>query len=93
MVWANLFFQAAIVAGVSYLAWFWLVRHYAATRLATFTLLTPVAGLAFGVLLLGEPMTTRLLIGLSAVAAGIALVNRQPAAAKSSTPPTSGGSS
>ena len=34
-----------IVTFASYLLWFWLVRHYPATRLASFTLLTPVFGL------------------------------------------------
>ena len=46
-----------IVSFASYLVWFWLVRHYPATRLASFTLLTPVFGLLLGALLLAEPMT------------------------------------
>jgi drug/metabolite transporter (DMT)-like permease len=57
--------------------WFWLVRHYPATRIAAFTLLTPVAGLAAGVLLLGEPLTARLVVALLAVVAGLVLVNRR----------------
>jgi drug/metabolite transporter (DMT)-like permease len=69
-------FQTVIVTFASYLAWFWLVRHYPATRLAAFTLLTPVAGLAAGVLLLGEPLTLRLMTALAAVVLGLALVNR-----------------
>lgn len=72
-----LLFQTVVVAFASYLAWFWLVRHYPATRLASFTLLTPVAGLLFGVLLLSEPLTAPLLTGLLAVVAGIVLVNRR----------------
>jgi uncharacterized protein GlcG (DUF336 family) len=60
----SLVFQTVVVAFASYLAWFWLVRHYPATRLASFTLLTPVAGLLFGVLLLSEPLTVPLLTGL-----------------------------
>jgi drug/metabolite transporter (DMT)-like permease len=66
-----------IVSFASYLLWFWLVRHYPATRLSSFTLLTPLFGLLFGVLLLSEPATTRLLIALAAVALGIVLVNRR----------------
>jgi drug/metabolite transporter (DMT)-like permease len=73
----SLVFQTVVVAFASFLAWFWLVRHYPATRLASFTLLTPVAGLLFGVLLLSEPLTVPLLTGLSAVVAGIVLVNRR----------------
>ena len=69
-------FQAVVVTFGSYLVWFWLIRHYPATRLSAFTLLTPVFGLFAGVLLLGEPATARLLVALAAVVAGIALVNR-----------------
>jgi drug/metabolite transporter (DMT)-like permease len=69
-------FQTVIVTFASYLVWFWLVRHYPATRVSAFTLLTPIFGLLAGVLLLGEPVTARLLVALLAVVAGIALVNR-----------------
>jgi drug/metabolite transporter (DMT)-like permease len=69
-------FQVVIVTFASYLVWFWLIRHYPATRLSAFTLLTPVFGLLFGALLLGEPVTARLLVALAAVAGGIVLVNR-----------------
>lgn len=75
--WWSLGFQAVIVTFVSYLVWFWLVRHYAATRLSAFTLLTPVFGLLAGVLLLGEPMTLRLGVALGAVTLGLAIVNRR----------------
>ena len=75
---ASLLFQTAIVTFASYLAWFWLVRHYAAARLAAFTLATPVFGLLAGVALLGEPLTVRLVVALAAVGIGLALVNRSP---------------
>jgi len=69
-------FQTVVVTFVSYLVWFWLMRHYPATRISVFTLLTPVFGLVAGVLLLGEPLTLRLAVALAAVCAGIGLVNR-----------------
>jgi drug/metabolite transporter (DMT)-like permease len=74
---AALLFQTVVITFASYLAWFWLVRHYAATRLAAFTLLTPITGLAFGVLLLGEPLTARLLFAVAAVGLGLWLINRR----------------
>jgi drug/metabolite transporter (DMT)-like permease len=84
VAWAMLF-QIAVVTFASYLAWFWLVRHYVATKVAAFTLLTPVFGLLAGVGLLGEALTPRLVVALLAVCAGIWLVNRatapKPAAA------------
>lgn len=72
----SLAFQIVVVTFASYLAWFWLVRHYVATKVASFTLLTPVFGLLAGVSLLGEPLTLRLVVALVAVCAGIWLVNR-----------------
>lgn len=77
LTWGSLAFQMVIVTFASYLVWFWLVRHYPATRIAAFTLLTPVSGLAAGVLLLGEPLTLRLVVALLAVLVGLALVNRR----------------
>ncbi|MFG6433481.1 DMT family transporter [Roseateles sp. LYH14W] len=69
-------FQAVIVSFVSYLVWFWLIRHYSATKLAVFTLSTPLFGLVAGALLLGEGISTRLVMALAALAVGIVLVNR-----------------
>jgi drug/metabolite transporter (DMT)-like permease len=76
MVWANLLFQAVIVAGVSYLAWFWLVREYPATRLSSFSFLTPVMGVLAGGLLLGEALTPAVFAALFLVGSGIWVANR-----------------
>jgi drug/metabolite transporter (DMT)-like permease len=70
-------FQTVVVTFVSYLMWFWLVRHYPATKISVFTLLAPVLGLVAGVVLLGEPLTLRIVAAVAAVAAGIVLVNRR----------------
>jgi drug/metabolite transporter (DMT)-like permease len=77
LAWAAMAFQVVVVVAFSYLVWFWLIRRYPATRLASFTLLTPVFGLLLGAWLLGEPVTPRLASALAAVAAGIVLVNRR----------------
>lgn len=76
LVWANLFFQAVIVAGASYLGWFWLIRHYPATRLSSFSFLTPVMGVLASVLLLDEPLTPTIFAALFLVGAGIWIANR-----------------
>ncbi len=73
----SMFFQSVVVAFASYLAWFWLVRHYPATLLSSFTFLTPLFGLLFGWALLDEPVTPQLLMALAGVAGGIWLVNRR----------------
>jgi drug/metabolite transporter (DMT)-like permease len=80
--WTSLALQTAIGAFASYLAWMWLLRHYPATQMSSFTFLTPVFALVFGVALLKEPLTLQLVLALAGVAAGIVLVNRKkPAAA------------
>jgi drug/metabolite transporter (DMT)-like permease len=71
-----LVFQIVVVCFASYLVWFWLIRHYPATQLSAFTLLTPVFGLLAGVALMGDPLTLRLIVALVAVSVGIALVHR-----------------
>ena len=71
----SLIYQGVIVAFVSYLVWFWLLTRYLAGRLAVFGFLTPLAGVAFGVLLLGERVTLLFGLGALLVGGGIALVN------------------
>lgn len=75
MVWASLAFQILVVASSSYLAWFWLVRHYPATRLSSFSFLTPVMGVLAGVVLLGEALTAGVVAALTLVGLGIWMAN------------------
>jgi drug/metabolite transporter (DMT)-like permease len=80
--WMSLALQTAIGAFASYLAWMWLLRHYPATQLSSFTFLTPLFALVFGIALLHEHLTMQLLVALAAVALGIVLVNRKKAVAR-----------
>ncbi|MDB5880618.1 MAG: putative transporter [Ramlibacter sp.] len=80
--WGSLAAQTAIGAFASYLTWMWLLRHYPATRVSSFTFLTPVCALVFGVALLHEPLSARLVLALCGVAVGIVLVNQKAAAAR-----------
>jgi drug/metabolite transporter (DMT)-like permease len=77
--WTSIALQTAIGAFASYLAWMWMLRHYPATQLSSFTFLAPLFALVFGVVLLNEKLTVQLLVALTAVAAGIVLVNRKKA--------------
>ncbi len=79
LVLGMLFYQVAVVAFASYLAWFWLISHYPAGRLSSFSFLTPLFGALAGGLLLGEPITAALVAALILVGFGIYLVNRAPA--------------
>jgi drug/metabolite transporter (DMT)-like permease len=72
--WASLFYQSVVVAFASYLAWFWLVSTYPATQISGFTFLTPLFGIAAGALLLHEPLSAALFVGLGAIAVGMWLL-------------------
>jgi drug/metabolite transporter (DMT)-like permease len=74
----SLIYQTVWVAFITYLAWFWLIRHYPPSRLASFTFLTPLFGVLAGGLLLNEAITGALLLALVLVGVGIYLVNRPP---------------
>ena len=75
----SLVYQTIWVAFITYLAWFWLIRHYPPSRLTSFTFLTPLFGVLAGGVLLKEPITGSLVIALVLVGFGIYLVNRPPA--------------
>jgi len=77
-----LVFQGAIVAFATFLAWFWLLTRYFAARLSAATFMTPLFGVAFGALLLGEPVSPAFLAAALAVAGGIVLVNLPVRAAR-----------
>ncbi|SEK07028.1 Permease of the drug/metabolite transporter (DMT) superfamily [Achromobacter sp. NFACC18-2] len=68
-------FQSVVVALSSYLAWFWLLRRYLASRLSILSFMTPLFGVSFGVLILDEPLDAGFVIGAAMVLAGITLVS------------------
>ena len=74
--WGSVAAQAFLGAFITYLTWMWLLRHYPATRVASFAFLTPIFGLLFAVTLLGERPSMQLLLALAGVVVGIGLVNR-----------------
>lgn len=68
-------YQSALVAFASFLAWFWLLTRYKAAQLSVFSFLTPLFGVAFGVAVLGEPVTGGFVVAAVMVGVGIALVS------------------
>jgi drug/metabolite transporter (DMT)-like permease len=75
LVVASLAYQGVIVAFASYLAWFWLLKRYLAARLSVLSFLTPLFGMASGVVFLSEPLSAHFALAAALIAAGIALVN------------------
>lgn len=68
-------FQTLIVSFASFLVWFWLLRHYLASRLGVFSLMTPVFGVVLGAWLLKERIEPSFFAGALLVLAGILLVS------------------
>jgi drug/metabolite transporter (DMT)-like permease len=76
LVLASLFYQSVIVAFFSYLVWFWLIGRHVVSRLAAFTSMAPIFGVILGGVLLNEPLTFLIWLGLACVAGGVYMVNR-----------------
>ncbi|UAK24112.1 DMT family transporter [Sphingomonas nostoxanthinifaciens] len=70
----SLAFQIVLVSLVSFLAWFSLLRIYLASRLGVLAFMTPLFGVSFGVLILGERLDPSFVIGALFVLGGILLV-------------------
>jgi drug/metabolite transporter (DMT)-like permease len=75
LAWGSLVFQSLIVSFASFLVWFWLLRHYLASRLGAFSFLTPLFGIVMGAWLLSEPIEPSFLGGAALVLSGIVLVS------------------
>lgn len=73
---AALLYQAVGVAFASYLVWYGLVARHPASRLAAFSVLAPLWGVAAGALLLGERVGPGFAAAVALVVAGLWLVNR-----------------
>ena len=76
VVLAALFYQAVVVAFASYLVWFWLIHRHTVSRLAAFTFMAPLFAVILGGLVLDEPLTILVWVGLVCVAGGLYVVNR-----------------
>ncbi|HBX56080.1 DMT family transporter [Pseudomonas sp. UBA2684] len=75
LLWSSLLFQVLLVSFISFLAWFWLLRHYLASRLGVLSFMTPLFGIVFGVWLLDEPLEANFVAGALLVLGGILLVS------------------
>ncbi len=71
----SMLFQTLVISIGSYLTWFWLLRHYLTTRLMLLSFLTPLFGVMFGAVLLGDSIEPHFATGALLVLAGILVVN------------------
>ena len=75
---AGMAFQIIAVASLGFLVWFWLMKIYPASSVASFSFLSPVFSVIFGWLLLSEEVAPSVWGALVLVASGIYLINRRP---------------
>ncbi len=68
-------FQIVFVSLISLLVWFGMLRIYLASRLGVLSFMTPLFGVGFGVVLLGERLEPAFIGGAVMVMAGILLVS------------------
>lgn len=66
--------SGAVASGLGYAVWYTALRGLTATRAASVQLSVPVIAALGGILLLGEPLSLRLVVASAAVLGGIALV-------------------
>ena len=72
---AALLYQGGVIAGYCFLAWTSILERYSASKLVVLFFATPLSGVLFSYLVLGDELTLNLLIGAVLVAGGIYLVN------------------
>ena len=65
----------ALSTGLAYLLFFELLERVGPTKTTTVTYLIPIVGMLAGALVLGEPLTSGMLVGLVLVLASVLLVN------------------
>jgi drug/metabolite transporter (DMT)-like permease len=70
-------YQGVVIAGFCFILWTTLLRRYMASRLGVFHFVTPVFGVLFSNLLLGEPISYGIIASMVLVGIGIAVVNSE----------------
>lgn len=73
---ASLTYQAIWVVGITFMLWYVLMKTYSASKLSSFTFITPLFGVAAGHFVLGEPVSAAFGVAVAFVIAGLFLVNK-----------------
>jgi O-acetylserine/cysteine efflux transporter len=72
--WGALFFTTVMSSLIAHTAWYFLVSRYPVTSLSPLTLLSPLFGIFFGVTLLHDQLTARMLVGGAVTLVGVLIV-------------------
>jgi O-acetylserine/cysteine efflux transporter len=72
--WGALIFTTVMSSLIAHTAWYYLVSRYPVTSLSPLTLLSPLFGIFFGVTLLHDQLTARMLVGGAVTLVGVLIV-------------------
>lgn len=72
--WGAVVYMAVFSSILGYGLWYYLVDKHPLNKIVPLTLLSPVLAVGFAVLLLGEPLTWRILVGGAVTLAGVAII-------------------
>jgi O-acetylserine/cysteine efflux transporter len=72
--WGALLFTTVMSSLIAHTAWYFLVSRYPVTSLSPLTLLSPLFGIFFGVTLLHDQLTARMLVGGAVTLVGVLIV-------------------
>jgi len=72
--WAGWIYLVVIGSLIAYSAYVWVVGHAPLSLVATYAYVNPVVAVLVGFAVLGEPLTSGLIVGGSVIVAGVALV-------------------
>jgi len=70
-----LLYQSLITASFGFVAWNTMLKKYGAVSLHAFIFIMPIAGVTLGGLVLGEPITIKILLALAFIVSGILVVH------------------
>ena len=74
ITWAALLFTTVGASLIGHNAYYYLLQRYEVSLIAPLSLLSPILGVAFGVQLLGEPLSTRIVLGAVSAFVGVAIL-------------------
>ena len=68
-------YQGLIASSFGFVAWNTMLKRYGAVSLHSFIFIMPIAGVLLGGIVLGEPITSKILLALLLIVSGISIVN------------------
>ena len=87
----GLVYVALLSTLIGHVGWFYLLRHYPVSLISPFLLLTPLFGVAGGVVLLHDALTWELIVGGGVTIAGVAMLLKGGRAEPGGPPGAPGG--